>query len=318
MKVLGITCGRKMSNTEILVKEALMGAEEAGAEVQLVRLMDLDLKPCTGCNACVVDLLEKGGSGKCVIKDDLEFIDELLYECDGVIVGSPIYEKSITGYLKTLNDRMGPSHDLAIKIISTKIREAKGIQDDKGPDPRTFKPRVASLFAVGGSDWVELALPTLNLFVLPMNMKVVDQQIFNWIALPGTAVLKDEMLERARKSGRHVALSLQGNPEEATYIGEEGICTICHTNLLNINAKDSTAVCSVCGVQGKLVNEDNTMKFVVEPEQRALAHTILPGKFHHADDLKTKSLKPMDNMHEIPEKKEKYKNYLSYAKPVRA
>lgn len=28
MKVLGLTCGRKVSNTEILVKEALMGAEE--------------------------------------------------------------------------------------------------------------------------------------------------------------------------------------------------------------------------------------------------------------------------------------------------
>ena len=27
MKVLGISCGRKLGNTEILVKEALMGAE---------------------------------------------------------------------------------------------------------------------------------------------------------------------------------------------------------------------------------------------------------------------------------------------------
>jgi multimeric flavodoxin WrbA len=50
VKVLGITCGRRMSNTEILVKEALMGAEQAGAEVELVRLHDLYLKPCTGCN----------------------------------------------------------------------------------------------------------------------------------------------------------------------------------------------------------------------------------------------------------------------------
>lgn len=37
MKILGISCG-KMSNTEILVKEALMGAEELGAEVEFVRL----------------------------------------------------------------------------------------------------------------------------------------------------------------------------------------------------------------------------------------------------------------------------------------
>ena len=51
-----------MRNTEILIKEALMGAEESGVEVELVRLMDLDLKPCTVCNACVIDLMEKAGS----------------------------------------------------------------------------------------------------------------------------------------------------------------------------------------------------------------------------------------------------------------
>jgi len=50
MKVLGSTCGRKMSNTEILVREALMRAEEMGAEVETVRLMDLNIKPCTWCN----------------------------------------------------------------------------------------------------------------------------------------------------------------------------------------------------------------------------------------------------------------------------
>ena len=150
MKVLGIGCGRKASNTEILVKEALMGAEEAGAEVEFIRLNELDLKPCTGCNACVVDLFEKAGSGKCVIKDDLGLIDGKIMECDGLIVGSPIYEKSPTGYLKILNDRMGPSHDMAFRMIAKKIREERHITAGEGPDERSFKPRVASLFAVGG------------------------------------------------------------------------------------------------------------------------------------------------------------------------
>ena len=37
MKVLGIVGSqRKMGNTEILVKEALMGAEEEGAEVDIL------------------------------------------------------------------------------------------------------------------------------------------------------------------------------------------------------------------------------------------------------------------------------------------
>jgi multimeric flavodoxin WrbA len=126
-----------MSNTEIMVKEALMGAEGAGAEVQFVRLHDLTIKPCTGCNSCVVDLMERNGGGKCTIKDDdFPFIDNLIMDCDGLIVGSPIYEKSPSGQLKSLNDRMGPSHDVGFRMIAQKMREEKGITTGTGPDPR--------------------------------------------------------------------------------------------------------------------------------------------------------------------------------------
>ena len=175
MKVLGISCGRRMSNTEIMVKEALMGAEEAGAEVQFLRLQDYYIKPCTGCNSCVVDLMEKGGGGACVLKnDDFPFIDDLIMECDGLILGSPIYEKSPTGQLKSLEDRMGPSHDQGFRIIAQKIRDEKGITTGTGPDPRAFKPRAASLIAVGGSEWDTLALPVMSLFALTMQIEVVD------------------------------------------------------------------------------------------------------------------------------------------------
>lgn len=35
MKLLGLTCGRKMGCSEILLKEALMGAEELGIDVEI-------------------------------------------------------------------------------------------------------------------------------------------------------------------------------------------------------------------------------------------------------------------------------------------
>ena len=88
MRVLGISCGRRIGNTEIMVKEALMGAGETGAEVELIHLHDLNIKPCTGCNSCVLDLLERCGPGRCAIKnDDLSFFEERFLECDGLIVG---------------------------------------------------------------------------------------------------------------------------------------------------------------------------------------------------------------------------------------
>jgi multimeric flavodoxin WrbA len=318
MKVLGLTCGRKMSNTEILVKEALMGAQEMGAEVEIVRLMDLNIKPCTGCNSCVLDLFEKAGSGDCVIKgDDFAFIDDKILDCDGMVVGSPIYEKAPQGLLKVLNDRMGPSHDLAFRIIAKKIREEKGITAGKGPDERSFKPRVASLLAVGGSDWTTLALPLMQIFALPMNWTVVDQQLFNWTALPAVVALKPDMLERARRSGRHIVETLKKPLEEAKYIGQPGRCPICHSNLLELGKVNEPVICAVCGVKGtlKVVGDDYTLE--VTDEARMRSDVMLSGKFAHGDDLRERSLKPDPRMAEIPALIEKYRTFLTYSKPDR-
>lgn len=320
MKILGISCGRKMGNTEILLKEALMGAEEMGAEVELVRLQDLNLKPCTGCNACVVNLFEKGGSGDCVIRDDdFKFIDEKILECDGIIIGSPIYEKSPSGQLKILNDRMGPSHDMAMRMIAKKIREEKNITTGNGPDERSFKVRAASLIAVGGSEWDNLALPMLHLFTLSMQMEVVDKMLVNWVALPGMVALKDDALERARKSGRHVAETLMKPIEQAEYIGEEGLCPLCHSKLIEVRNEDNNypTVCGICGVKGTLNVVDGKVSFEVKEEDKVHSHIKLSGKFEHCDELNKISLKPAPNAHELPERLKKYKNYLTYSKPVR-
>ena len=41
MKILGLNGSeRKLGNTEILVKEALIGAEKEGAQVEMLRLTD--------------------------------------------------------------------------------------------------------------------------------------------------------------------------------------------------------------------------------------------------------------------------------------
>ena len=53
-KVLGISFGRKMANTDVMVKTALMECEKAGCDVQFIRADDLDIKPCTGCISCVM------------------------------------------------------------------------------------------------------------------------------------------------------------------------------------------------------------------------------------------------------------------------
>jgi len=318
MKVLGISYGRKMSNTEILVKEALMGAKDAGAEIEFVRMQDLTIKPCTGCNACVISLFEKAGSGDCVITgDDFVFIDEKILEADGLIIGAPIYEKMAPGHLKNMADRQGPGHDLAFRTIAKKIRAEHGITHGKGPDERSFKQRAASLIAVGGSEWDNLALPMMHLSTVSMQIEVVDKMLINWIALPGMVALHDEKLERAYQSGKHVVESLKGNVEEAKYIGDKGVCPLCNSKLFEIrNAENGQmAVCAVCGVKGDLEVSSNEVSFIVQPHEAALAHVKLSGKFNHARELKEVSLVPHPNVAALPEKLEKYKNFIEASRP---
>ena len=72
---------RKNGNTAQLLKRAMEGAREAGAEVELVNLYDrsLNYKGCMSCFACK---LKGGKKGVCSFKDDLQPILQKAVEAD--------------------------------------------------------------------------------------------------------------------------------------------------------------------------------------------------------------------------------------------
>ena len=99
MNILGISCSpRKSGNTALLVEQALKGAQSEGAEVELLSLSGLEIKPCDGCLAC-------RGTGRCHIDDDMQTVYEKLLAADGIIFGTPAYFYSLTAQAKTLIDR---------------------------------------------------------------------------------------------------------------------------------------------------------------------------------------------------------------------
>ena len=101
MKILGISAGTKNGNNDAMCKEALMGAKEMGAEVEFIRLHDLDLKHCTGCIACVKALMS-GKGNLCALKDDFEWLKDKMFNADGIIFTVPIFEKGVAGIFKKL------------------------------------------------------------------------------------------------------------------------------------------------------------------------------------------------------------------------
>lgn len=99
MRILGIVCSpRQGGNTEILVKEALEAARNAGAETELILVADKRITPCDGCGVC-----EENGT--CRIKDDMQTIYQQLELADGVILGTPVYFANVSAQAKAVIDR---------------------------------------------------------------------------------------------------------------------------------------------------------------------------------------------------------------------
>jgi multimeric flavodoxin WrbA len=99
MNVLGIVCSpRRGGNTEILVREALLAAREAGAETEIVMIEDKVITPCDGCHTCFQ-------TGHCKIKDDMQAIYKQMEKADAIIFGSPVYFQNVTAQAKAIIDR---------------------------------------------------------------------------------------------------------------------------------------------------------------------------------------------------------------------
>ncbi len=102
MKILAISCSpKKEGNTVKLLKHALEGAQQEGAQVELFSVAEKTIKPCQGCGVC-------RSTGKCMLQDDMEELYEKMIASDGIIFGTPIYVYGMTSQAKTIMERCAP------------------------------------------------------------------------------------------------------------------------------------------------------------------------------------------------------------------
>jgi len=99
VKVLGISASPRLNgNSDLLLREALAGAESAGANVEYARLAEYSISPCAECNACYT-------TGKCRIQDDYPQLLERILEADRLIFATPIFFMTVCAQAKALIDR---------------------------------------------------------------------------------------------------------------------------------------------------------------------------------------------------------------------
>ena len=99
MKILGIYGSpRKGGNSDILLDQALEGAQSAGAKVDRIYVRDLKISGCLECGGC-------DDTGACVIPDDMDQVYPRLQEAGLVFMSTPMFFYGVPAQLKALVDR---------------------------------------------------------------------------------------------------------------------------------------------------------------------------------------------------------------------
>ena len=106
MKILGFNgSARKNGNSMKLLNEAVRGAQDAGAEVEIIQLYEKNFKGCRSCFACKrkTPFYGKG----CAMKDDFSAIMAQMLEVDGWIFCFAdlygAYVKQYVGVVRTVS-----------------------------------------------------------------------------------------------------------------------------------------------------------------------------------------------------------------------
>lgn len=167
MKILGLSCSpRKQGNTAILLGEALKGAQQEGAEVELYSVSGKTIEPCDGCRTC-------WDTGQCHIKDDMQELYQKLLAADGIIFGTPVYFYNMAAQTKAVMDRT-----MAL-----------------GRSEKNLANKVGGIIAVAGSLGLIDAIKDLYFYIVTRPMLPA-----NYVAAYGAAKGDVKKLEKGMKA----------------------------------------------------------------------------------------------------------------------
>lgn len=85
--------------TYTALEEVSKTLKSEGIETEIIHVGHKDIRGCIGCRQCKT-------KGKCVFNDIVNVIAPKFKECDGIVIGSPVYFASANGTLVSFIDRL--------------------------------------------------------------------------------------------------------------------------------------------------------------------------------------------------------------------
>jgi multimeric flavodoxin WrbA len=179
---------RRQGNTATLLKRAVSGAVDAGAEVNEIRLRDLKISPCLEIYGCKKE-------GKCVIKDDFQHVIDQILSAKGLMLASPIFFYTVSAHTKILMDRC-------------QSRWVKKYWIDKVPYGQ-WKPIRKGLFisagATKGKKLFDGTLLTIKYFFDVLDMELWRSLLYRSLDFEDDVLKHPEYLEEAYQAGKEFA-----------------------------------------------------------------------------------------------------------------
>lgn len=170
MKVLMINGSpHPKGNTAIAFEEMEKTFHKNGITTEIIQIGNQDIRGCIACNSC-------SKSGKCVFDDMVNETASKFEECDGLVVGTPVYYASANATLIAFLDRL---------FYSTHF-------------DKTMK--VGAAVAAARRGGLTSTFDELNKYFTICGMPVVSGQYWNGIhgSAPGEAVQDEEGLQMMR------------------------------------------------------------------------------------------------------------------------
>jgi multimeric flavodoxin WrbA len=183
---------RRKGNTSLLLKKAVEGATEVGAEVEELVLRDLKMSPCLEIYGCKKD-------GRCVIQDDFQGVYDKLLSCKGLMLASPIFFYTVSAHTKILMDRC---QSLWVKRYW--VEKAAG-----GQRKLTRKGLFISVGATKGRRLFEGTLLTVRYFFDVLDAELWRSLLYRSLDFEGDVVKHPEYLEEAYRAGRELVQAIE-------------------------------------------------------------------------------------------------------------
>lgn len=188
LRVLGIsTSPRREGNSEMLLRQTLAGAQEAGAIVEHLRLCDYRIEGCRECYDCL-------GQGQCSIQDDYQPILDRMLEADRLVLATPVFFMTVSAQAKLLIDRgqcLWVRHTVLHKPLFEPKRDRRGL-----------------ILAVGGSrsqKQFECVREPIRSCFRYLEIDYLGSLCINQVDEKGAILKRPDALEAASRLGRTLA-----------------------------------------------------------------------------------------------------------------